>query len=302
MRKLPLGPMEAFVAVARSRSLAEAALAMNLTVPALSRRIKLLEAHLGIQLFERLPRGLRLTETGQDYFAALAPAWDRVGAATEAARRCRRRSTIRVSVMPTFAANWLMPRLGGFQTRHTDVEVDLQTSAVLEDLQARRDLDCAIRLGHGPWPGLHCEPLLPVDAFPVASPKFLASVPAPRHPRDLLAYALIGTHHQPEFWQEWFAAAGLDVVLEKYRSFDNLQVVYEAAAASMGIALGLDPVVRPYLERGRLMRLLPDQVRLPRHFHLVRRRNGTPSQSFARFRVWLFTEADAFRAGSAPSA
>ena len=74
MRRLPLGPIEAFVVVARSASLAQAAVTMGLTVPALSRRIQLLEAELGVRLFQRLPRGVRLTEPGATYFAALSPA------------------------------------------------------------------------------------------------------------------------------------------------------------------------------------------------------------------------------------
>src|SRR5689334_7464991 len=126
MRRLPLGPIEAFVVVARSQSLAQAAAMMNLTVPAVSLRIRLLEAHLGVQLFRRLPRGLSLTEAGAAYFATLVPAWDSINSATEAARRQGQQGVVKVSVMPTFAANWLVPRLGSFHARHPDVEVELE--------------------------------------------------------------------------------------------------------------------------------------------------------------------------------
>jgi len=276
---------------------------MNLTVPALSRRIQLLEAHLGVQLFRRLPRGLSLTEAGAAYVAALGPAWDGVCSATEAARRQGRQRAVKVSVIPTFAANWLMPRLSGFHARHTDIEVELETSADFVDLLARPDLDCAIRLGRGPWPGVNSEPILPVDAFPVASPDFFGASATPCHPRDLLQYPLMGTDHQPDFWREWFAAADIDFAGVQYRSFDNLQIVHEAAAAGMGIALGLDPVVRPYLESSRLRRLFPDVVRLPRQFHLVRRHeNQKRERSIALFRNWLAGEAATFVATQVPSA
>ena len=164
------------MAVARSGSLAQAASAMNLTVPALSRRIQQIEARLGVHLFQRLPRGVALTEAGAAYFAALAPAWNSIGDAAEAARRRGRPRTIKVTVMPTFAANWLVPRLGRFQGRHRGLEVELHTSPDLVDLQARPDLDGALRLGRGPWPGLRCEPLLRVPAFPVASPHLREAV------------------------------------------------------------------------------------------------------------------------------
>ena len=289
--------------VARTRSLARAATLMSLTVPALSRRIRLLEADLGLQLFQRLPRGLELTSAGQAYFAALAPAWDVVCGATEAARRGGRPRAIKVSVMPTFAANWLVPRLGSLHARHSGVEVELHTSADVEDLRVRSDLDCAIRLGKGPWPGLHCEPLLAVRAFPVASPTLRATGAWPTGPGDLLGRPLIGTHHQPAFWREWFAAMGIEDGPEDYRGFDNLQVVYEAAAAGMGIALGLEPVVRPYLDSGRLQRVLPGSVDLPRHFHLVRRLDGgTAVRGLARFREWLLAEVRAFDSGHVPAA
>lgn len=287
--------------VARVLSLARAASAMNLTVPALSRRIQMLERDLGVPLFHRLPRGLSLTEAGAAYAATLAPAWDAVCSATEAARMRARRRTIRVSVMPTFAANWLMPRLARFHADHAGVEVELETSADPVDLRARPDLDGAIRLGKGPWTGVDSEHLLPVDAFPVASPGFLDGRAPARAPRDLLSHVLIGSNHQPDFWREWFAPAGIDAADGRYRSFDNLQLVHEAAAAGLGIAIGLDPVVRPYLESGRLRRVLPEAVRLPRHFHLVRRQGGQAAeQPFALFRDWLFDEARAYLDG--PSA
>ncbi len=294
MRRLPLGAMEAFVTVARCGSLAQAAPAIGLTVPALSRRIRQIEAYLGTPLFRRLPRGLALTEAGTAYHAALAPAWEALQQATEAARDQGRRQAIRLSVMPSFAANWLLPRLAGFQARHGGIEVEIETSAELADLRARPELDAAIRLGHGPWPGLESESFLPVHGVPVASPGFRAAL---REPRDLLRCQLIGSHHQAEFWQEWFAAAGIAAVPAGCRSFDNLQLVYEAAAAGMGIALGLDGVVQPYLASGRLHPLLPAPLRLRRQFHLVRRPGRGPrDRSLAMFRDWLVEEAGAFAA------
>ena len=292
MRRLPLNAIEAFVAVARAGSLAQAAGRMNLTVPALSRRIQMLEAELGIRLFARQPRGLALTDAGRDYFATLGPAWETMVRATESVRRRGRRTSITVSVMPTFAANWLVPRLPRFRAQHGTIEIDLQTSPAIEDFAAQPELDCAIRLGRGPWSGLACEPLLAVHAYPVASPKLLGDAGRPRHPRELLDHTLIGTDHQIEFWQEWFAGVGLNVVPEHCLALDNLQVVYEAAAAGLGIALGLDPVVRPFLDSGRLKPLFAGRVRLPRQFHLVRRIDAVrPHHGVALFRDWLLAEA-----------
>lgn len=282
--------------VARAGSLAQAATTMHLTVPALSRRIQQLEAGLGARLFERRPRGLVLTDVGRDYFIALDPAWETMSQATEALRRRGQRKDLTVTVMPTFAANWLVPRLPDFEAQHHAMGIDLHTSGEIEDLDARPELDCAIRLGRGPWPGLASEPLLQVHAMPVVSPKLLEAVKRIR-PGELLSRRLIGTDHQIEFWQEWFAAHGINAAPENCLAFDNLQVVYEAAAAGMGIALGLEPLIRPLLASGRLVPLFAERVRLPRQFHLVRRADEAKlSRDFVRFRDWLFAEAEVFAA------
>jgi LysR family glycine cleavage system transcriptional activator len=290
MRRMPLGPIEAFVAAARSGSLARAAVAMNLTVPALSRRIRLLEATLGVSLFRREARGLSLTEAGRAYLAEAGPAWERLELATEAARARGQGGPIRVSAMPSFAAAWLAPRLARLHAAWPRLSVQIEASSDPVDLAVRTDLDCAIRLGRGPWPGSTSRPLLAVDAFPVCSPSFAAA--GLTRPGDLVGQPLIGTHHSPDFWREWFAAADLDVVVGQRHSFDNLQVVYEAAAAGLGIALGLGPVVRPYLDGGRLKPLGLAPVRLSRQFHLVVRAGAARSdRAFTAFRDWLAAEA-----------
>jgi LysR family glycine cleavage system transcriptional activator len=264
---------------------------LHLTVPAVSRRIKILERDLGTQLFRRLPRGLSLTGAGEEYFAALGPSWEIVCNATKAVRVAAHRRSVKISVMPTFAANWLIPRLVVFHARHAQIEIELETSSELVDLEARPDLDCAIRLGRGSWAGLDTRHLLPIDAYPVASPGFLAKRGPLRAPIDLLNHTLIGSRHQPDFWPEWFRGSALDSARCNYRNFDNLQLVYEAAAGELGIAIGLDPVVQPYLASGRLVRVSQTDVRLSRSFYLVRR---LPDRSNGRalqlFNEWLFRE------------
>ena len=104
------------------------------------------------------------------------------------------RNAVTVTVMPTFAANWLIPRLKHFHVQHKAVEIMLETSAEIEDLNARPRIDCAFRPGFGPWPGLVCEPLL---ARPVPSPGHLAIVDERFEPRARLHQKPIGTN-QPE--------------------------------------------------------------------------------------------------------
>jgi LysR family glycine cleavage system transcriptional activator len=292
MRRLPLRSIEAFVVVARLLNLTRAAAEMGLTVPALSRRISLLEQEFGTALFRRLPRGLALTEAGDAYAAALAPAWAAMAQATEAARARMPRRRVTVTTLPTFAANWLVPRLDRFQARHPEIEVGIETSIDLVDLRRRPDLDGAIRLGEGPWAGHAADSLLPIDAYPVASPGYLAGHAPVTSPRALLRHVLIDSNHRPEFWPEWFRAADIDAADCRRRGFDNLQLVHEAAAAGLGVAIGLGPLLQPYLDSGRLRRVLPGGVRLSRGFHLVRRADDAPAnRAFDAFRDWLLAEA-----------
>ena len=178
MSPLPLRSLEAFVVAARALSLTRAAATLNMTVPAASRRIKILESHLGVRLFDRLPRGLALTAAGERYFAELGPAWDAMRAATEAARTPAPRKAFRVSVIPTFAANWLVPRLARDHAALAGLEIELETAPDIVDLTERRDLDCAIRLGRGPWPGTVGRKVLPVSRASTALRRIPWSGPA----------------------------------------------------------------------------------------------------------------------------
>jgi LysR family glycine cleavage system transcriptional activator len=288
MTQLPLRSVEAFVLVARLLSLQKAATALGITVPAVSRRIQLLERHLGTRLFDRLPRGLALTPAGESYIADLGPAWDAMQAATTSARVPTRRNTLKVTVIPTFAVNWLLPRLA--RRRPAGMEIEIETLPDIVDLSARPDIDCAVRLGRGPWAGTSSQTVLPVEAYPVASPAFVAAHRLAR-PQDLRRHILIGSNHQPDFWPEWFRLSELAPADGAYTSFDNLQLVYEAAANGLGIAIGLDPLVRPYLDNGRLVRLWPGGVRLSRSFHLVRRTRRARDRRIDRFHDWLLSEA-----------
>jgi LysR family glycine cleavage system transcriptional activator len=287
MSQLPLRSVEAFAAVARELNLPRAAAILGITVPAVSRRIQIPERYLGTRLFDRSSRGLALTEAGQRYIAELGPAWEAVCAATEAAKAQKRGEAFRVSVIPTFVANWLMPRLA--RARLPGVDVELETSIDIVELAARRDLDCAIRLGRGPWPGTVSERLLAVEAYPVAC---LGLVAGDRLPdlADLARHTLIGSNHQPDFWPEWFRLNGVAWPSGGYKCFDNLQIVYEAAAAGLGVAIGLEPLVRPYLESGRLVCLTPGGVTLSRAFHLVRRADRIIDRRFTVFGNWLRAE------------
>ncbi|PRY92923.1 LysR family transcriptional regulator [Hasllibacter halocynthiae] len=170
-----LAALRAFEAAARTGSLSAAAGALNVTHAAISQHVRALEREVGAELLHRGPRGVEATETGATLAAALSDGFGRIAAGVEAARRARGVGPLRVAVTPTFAENWLMPRIGRFWAAHPEVEVALLPSTALADLAAGK-ADVAIRSGRG-WPGSEC--LLSARYAVVAAPALAAADPDP---------------------------------------------------------------------------------------------------------------------------
>jgi LysR family glycine cleavage system transcriptional activator len=285
----PFRSIEAFVAAARAGSLTAAAGELGLSVPALSRRIQALERDLGQPLLRRLPRGVALTPRGAAYLTDAGEAVDRLRVATDALREETRRPRVRVSLIPSLATSWLMPRLRRFAAEHPSIEVELDPSQDYVDLDAG-DFDFAIRLGERAPADLPSEPLLDVHVYPVCDPALAASG-ALRSPTDLAHQPLLGPGHRPEFWPEWARAHALDpAALGSIRLIDGL-LLYEAAASGMGVAIALDAAVEPYLASGRLVRPFEAPVRSSRSFRLLAPRLRRSSRPARIFRTWLLAEA-----------
>jgi LysR family glycine cleavage system transcriptional activator len=174
-RMPPFKAIEAFVVAARTLSFTEAASRLHLTVPAVSRRIRALETELGVVLFERAHRVLRLTTAGEAYLAHLAPALETIRRASDELRGEPRGRSLTVNLPASLAANWLVPRLRGFHASHSDIEVELRSMNGHTDLGSEADL--AIWPGPGNWPGLRAERLLEMDAYPVCGADFRAGHP-----------------------------------------------------------------------------------------------------------------------------
>lgn len=177
-RKLPpLNALRAFEMAARYQSLTAAAAQLHVTHSAVSRQVALLEEWLGVALFERLGRRLRLTDAGRQYLPVVQAAFDSIANATEKLTSQKPR-LLRINAAPTLAMHWLLPRLTQFQRRHPEVELRLATSdAIINNQNA--DFDIAIRRGNDHWPGFVSNIFLTEHELPVASPALLARQPLP---------------------------------------------------------------------------------------------------------------------------
>ncbi|MGH8082955.1 MAG: LysR family transcriptional regulator, partial [Lysobacter sp.] len=190
-RKLPLlTALPSFEAAARHLSFSKAAEELNVTHGAVSRAIKNLEDQLGVLLFERATRSVRLTAVGEPYARAVRDALDRLATATATATIRHSNSTLTVSTSDGFAGRWLVPRLYRFHRAHSDIDVRVSTTGKLSNFLGD-GIDIAIRYGGGDYPGLDCEFLADEEVFPVCSPRLLEGAHPLREPADLRYHALI---------------------------------------------------------------------------------------------------------------
>jgi LysR family transcriptional regulator, glycine cleavage system transcriptional activator len=282
----PMQALRAFEAAARSGSLTKAAEALSVTHGAISHQIKALEHIVGVPLIERAGRGIRATDDGERLATRLRAALaDIADAIREAGERNNPRQ-LRVSVTPSFAARWLLPRLGKFIARHRDIDLDVRSSIALVDFR-RDDADVAIRQGFGGWPDVHAEHILSDTYFPVCSPRLAPRLP--RVPADVARYTLLRA--DDEWWKPWFDAVGLDWP-EPSRGpiFNDSALMLQAAVEGQGIALARTSLLGNDLRNGLLVRLFDIDVPAPRRHYLVYPPRLAASPKLALFRAWLQDE------------
>lgn len=291
-RRLPsLNALLAFEAAARHRSFTRAGRELHVTQSAVSHQVRALEEELGVPLFERRPRALRLTPAGDRVLAASRDAFDRL---SRGLRRLpgRSRRPLTVSVLPSFAAAWLLPRLPRFRVEHPAIELNLHATQELADLHGG-EADVAIRYGRGRHAGLRSDRLLAEEAFPVCAPALARRL---RSPADLRGQVLLhdevrGAHGG---WPEWLAAAGArGVDARRGPRFGDARLLLQAAAAGEGVALARSLLAEPELTAGRLVRPFPLGIPSRYHYALVMPAAAARRPEVRAFREFLLREAKA---------
>jgi len=286
-------------AAARHLNFTRAADELGLTAAAVSHQIKEIEDQLGLTLFTRTSRAMRLTEAGALMAEAAGEALDLLArAATRARKTARNAEQLKVSVDPQIATRWLMRRVESFRKADPDVELRFDISYEVRDFDAD-DIDVAIRFGAGKYPGLASHRLFDNVIVPVCSPKLLASGPPLREPRDLFAHTLAHIEWARRGvtwpnWRMWMAAAGVD-------DFDDSRVVVfgtgtdavQAALDGNAVALAELTVVAGDIAEGRLVRPFELGITVGRDFayYLVYPARNADDRRIAAFRDWLLAEA-----------
>jgi LysR family transcriptional regulator, glycine cleavage system transcriptional activator len=283
----PLNAARAFEACARLGSTVAAAAELGVTHGAVSKQISLLESWLDVSLFHRA--GVRLSPTvgGARYAAALGRAFDALDLATrELTESPRAGNIVRVSTTASFAALWLLPRLGAFRARHPDVEVWVSESKAPAAV-GPEGVDLALRTGRGPWPGVRAEPLLTDHLIPVCAPSVGARL---REPRDLARATLLHDEDPLSSWRQWLDEAGLGRPAwgDRGPRFADGALLLQAALAGHGVALGRKRLAAAHLRSGRLVQPFGPALPLGHAYWLVLPARGTPMNRPARaFASWI---------------
>ncbi|MDT7524771.1 MULTISPECIES: transcriptional regulator GcvA [Idiomarinaceae] len=287
MRKLPpLNALKAFEAAARHLSFTRAADELFVTQAAVSHQVKALEEFLGVQLFLRRNRALLLTPEGQTYYLELKELFDHLVQATERVKFASQRGSLTISLPPSFAILWFVPRLSRFREAYPDIDVRIR--AVDEvDGSLTDDVDVAIYYGAGKWPGLRAYKLHNEYLIPVCSPLLLTGTKPLREPRDLLNHTLLHDETR-NAWKDWFKLVGIDKNKgDNGPIFSHSNLALKAAVHGQGIALANNVLVKPEIDAGHLIQIFPEALPRQKSFYLVCRDSQAEVGKIATFRNWL---------------
>ncbi|HCN44730.1 MAG TPA: LysR family transcriptional regulator [Pseudomonas sp.] len=284
-----LNALRMFEVVARHLNFRLAAEELGLTQAAVAQQIRGLEASLEIRLFERLPRGLGLTDAGRAYSASIRSALAMIDEATRLLRP--ESSHLTVSVTPTFASKWLIPRLGGFAEGNPEIDLRLLATDRLSHFHTD-GVDIAVRYGQPPFGGgLNTELLMEQRVVAVASPSLLAEKGTPQTFEALQGFvALHDAHH---YWPLFVAALFPDHPSPTARNlrFNQTSLAIEAAIGGQGIALASHAFVKDDIAAGRLAQVFDQDLRLDKAFYLVWPRKAQQSPVLQVVKQWLKEQA-----------
>ncbi len=280
--------LQVFEVAARHPTLRAAADALFLTHGAVSRQIRALEAELGVALFTRTRQGMVLTPQGRHLQATVAEALKMMSDATVTLGHETRNSSARlvVTVLPSFATRWLLPRLPDFRSRHPDIAVELISAMAPLDL-TEKQIDLGIRNGEGTWAGVTSERLVQEKLFPVvASNGIVGHDKLPHSAQELLEYPLLNPYDD---WQRWFSRAGVTVppALCREGRSTTPPCCFKPPRRGVGVALGRKWLVTDALDKGSLVRLPGPMIASRRSYYLIYPDNRPLSPHAEAFAVWI---------------
>ncbi|MBA6225158.1 MULTISPECIES: transcriptional regulator GcvA [unclassified Colwellia] len=288
----PLNALRAFEASARQLSFTRAAEELFVTQAAISHQIKALEDNLGIKLFMRKNRSLLLTEEGQSYYLDIKDVFNALHDATERLLARGAKGAITVSLQPSFAIQWLVPRLNTFNLLHPDIDVRIKAVDQPEN-SLTEDVDLAIYYGRGRWSGIHAEQLHTEYLIPVCSPLLLSGSKPLGIIDDLANHTLLHDASRRD-WKRWFKHVDFKGGNVNHGPiFSHSAMVLQAAIHGQGVALAHSVLAKPDIDSGRLVCPFKEVLISKNSYYIVCREKQLELGKIAAFREWVLqTVAD----------
>ena len=266
-RPLSAGHLRAFEAVARNLNFRAAAEELSLTQSAVSRQIQVLEDEIGVALFLRHTRAVDLTGAGASLLAAVVPSLERLDSTVRHIRQNAGRKHVAITTWASFASMWLIPRLEDFQNQHPDIDIRIDTTDTIVDLDMS-DADLAVRYTSPSRVASHGVRMFGEQLAPVASPWLLKGGKTLGSVAELARFTLIeaGDVRNRNFeilaWQRWFdtyqKGSKGRVEPKRWLYFDYAHQMVQAAIAGQGVVLARMPLISEALASGDLVEVLPD--------------------------------------------
>ncbi|BET98231.1 transcriptional regulator GcvA [Xenorhabdus taiwanensis] len=287
----PLNALRVFDAAARHLSFTKAAEELFVTQAAVSHQMKSLEDFLGLKLFRRRNRSLLLTEDGQSYYLDIKEIFTAINDATRKLQARSAKGALTVSLSPSFAIQWLVPRLSGFNQSFPGIDVRIQAVDREED-KLSDDVDVAIFYGRGNWPGLRTDRLYPEYLLPVCSPALLTGDRPLKTPADLAKHTLLHDSSRRD-WQAYVRQLDMQqqINVQQGPIFSHSAMVIQAAVHGQGVALANNVMAQNEIDAGRLVCPFNDVLVSKNAFYLVCHDNQAELGKIAAFRKWILTQA-----------
>lgn len=286
----PLTTLHAYEAAARLGSFAAAALELHLSQSAVSQRVRALEAHLGMPLFERLPRSVRLTEMGRAYLPAVRAAFDDLSVATMGLFGSTTPTQLTVRVQVSYASTWLASRLPDFCEANPHIDLRI-ASAVWAEAFPPDVVDLEIRQGNGNWPGFHAELLHHDDAVAICGRRHVDRYGPATDVRSLADRPRVHVLGFEDLWLRLFQEAGVPGTAAEDRvTLDTSVAAIEFVAAGEHCAMVPERFVRDAIAAGRVLRACDDTVHMGQaHYVLYALDGRAPAAEALSFVEWLRT-------------
>ncbi len=295
-----LKSLQAFEAAARLSSFSLAAKELHVTHSTISHHVKGLEKALGVNLFLRKNRRVVLTSSGEMLLPVLKQSFDRISATLDTIKSGGKSEPLHITLTPSFANKWFIPRLHRFTEANDDIKVELKQALSSADFD-KNQFDVGVRFGLGEWPGLRTELLLPIRMTPLCSPALLQSGAELQSPQDIAKYPLIHADVDDESdvyseWQAWLIAMGANEVdCSSGLSFQDPGLALNAARDGLGIAMGYLELAADDLVSGQLVRPFAAEVQHPWPYFLVVPDNRIDDPQVQIFCDWLRAETNNLR-------